>query len=416
MKLFYTLTLAFVCQFLIGQGTNIVDWQYYDVQNNTSVQTFTDVDGTGVNMTVKLSHTMQQVNRPVQNPFKGYLGLGNVLRIWKTSSPSVVTVTVSFSEPIELHEFGFGGIRCYSGNCDRGVFTWYDGPNGIGNPTTPSDPMSIDNVNYNVLEALDPAMTCTEMDGNVEGGTTGNGNIAYSNGTYTVDGQTQTCGTDCGKVYYIFNYHGTQVQSLVWQATRLPSGTPSQYLGGLKFSKITVPLELINFHAEKMEKGINLSWKTAQEIGVEKFEIQRKLQLEKNFTTIGEMDAKGNIQSVDYKYYDNISYNGIVQYRLKIIDFDGAVQWSEVESVKSQVATDRLKVWPNPVTTDLSINSPFPISEIRFYNIMGSLVTKSPGNNQESIKISTIHLDPGSYIVSVISGTQEMHKKILVYR
>jgi len=393
-----------------------VDWSQAPVQNNTNTQTFNNINNSGVDMTVTLSHVMQQVNQPVQPPFQGYINGGHVLRIWKTSSPSVVTVTISFSEPIELEEFGFGGIRKYSANEDQGTFTWYDGPSGTGNVVQPSDPNSTDVVNFDILENLDPSITCTEMDGSVEGGSTGDGNITYNAGTYQIRGITQSCGTDCGKVYYIFNYHKAQVQSMVWQATRVPSGTPSQYLGGINFSKISLPLDLLSIDAKADHSGNLLEWTTSNEIGVEGFYIEKSNADEASFEQIDFVPATGSTSnSRSYDFMDYAATSGTTYYRLKMMDLDGRYEYSPVVQVENNKLKTTIKAWPNPTTDVINIQSPTELISVELYDFMGrKLLSGTSQNNRGLLDVRNFY--PGAYLLKVVTQDEEVTQRILIAR
>ena len=135
------------------------------MQNITAPQFFPNIDNSGVDMTLTLSNVMKLFTQPVQDHFVPFIGEGRVLRVWKTSSPTTVPVTITFSEDINLDVFGFGGLRCYSGNCDYGNFTWYGGPNATGNTVTPLDPLSYENINFDNSDLLNSNTTITELDG-----------------------------------------------------------------------------------------------------------------------------------------------------------------------------------------------------------------------------------------------------------
>ncbi len=416
MKLGLFMSLLIGANMGINAQNFTVDWDpmKFTVNNNTSTQTFTNVNESGVDMTVTLSDVMNEVNQPVQPPYQGYFGDGNVLRIWKLGSPSVVTVTISFSEPIELEEFGFGGLRKYTNNEDQGTFTWYDGPSGTGNVVQPSDPNSTDVVNFDLLEDLNPAITCTEMDGSVAGGSTGDGSITYNAGTYQIRGQTQSCGTDCGKVYYIFNYHKAQVQSMVWEATRVPSGTPSQYVGGINFSKISLPLDLLSIDAKADDSGNVVEWTTSNEIGVEGFYIEKSDADEASFEQVDFVPATGSTSTTEtYNFMDYTASSGTSYYRLKMMDLDGRFEYSPVVMVNNTFREKSLEVWPNPVHNTLNILTPGTNDDIYIFDLMGRKILQKTSNGSVT-NLDVGDFDSGTYFVNVVSEGNQQTKRIII--
>jgi hypothetical protein len=360
---------------------------------------------------------MNEVTQPVQAPFVPYIGGGEVLRVWKLGSPSTVSVTIDFSEPVELDEFGFGGLRCYSGNCDNGVYAWYDGPGGTGNKISPADPLSYANINFDAGTPLDPAITITELDGNIPGGTTGDGTVSFSAGSYDVSGTTPSCPQDCGKVFYIFNYHSALVTSMVWDVTRLPSGTPSQYLGGINFTKpIIVPLELQQFDGKNVNNNSNiLSWSTQSEVNVSHFDVQKLIG--GKYTTIQRIAAKNGIKQ-EYSTYDNkvSKYN---YYRLLMVDVDGRKTISDEILVASQYDSGLdINIYPNPVAEELHIDfgDTNKSGYVKIINQLGQNEKHVSFDETREINLTVSDLSAGIYyLVSEVEG-QSIVKSISIQR
>lgn len=72
-----------------------------------------------------------------------------------------------------------------------------------------------------------------------------------------------------------------------------------------------------------------------------------------DFENIGQ----GTSNSINsYNYTDNISAFGIVYYRLKQVDFDGAYEYSDIIAVEVPLAKQiDVNVFPNPFSDETNI-------------------------------------------------------------
>lgn len=86
---------------------------------------------------------------------------------------------------------------------------------------------------------------------------------------------------------------------------------------------INLPVELINFEAEKINSGVKLMWSTATEVDNDYF-ILEKSSNGQHFTEIAKIIGAGNSSfTTKYSYTDNSPLEGISYYRLSQVDFDG---------------------------------------------------------------------------------------------
>jgi len=95
-----------------------------------------------------------------------------------------------------------------------------------------------------------------------------------------------------------------------------------------------------SFTGKTNSDGILLEWKTGEEGGVSKFEIERSAGNPNNFIYINSVNATGN--NSYYSYQDNSvtvkSGSSIYYYRLKCIKPGGATSYSNMISVVHTVS------------------------------------------------------------------------------
>jgi hypothetical protein len=113
-----------------------------------------------------------------------------------------------------------------------------------------------------------------------------------------------------------------------------------------------LPAQIVQFTAIQKASDALLQWQTANENGVQNYELQvckgidayRNLQ----FQTLASLPAKNQLAN-SYQYIDiEAQKNGIRYYRLKITDKNGAVAYSMVRSLQFGKTGEWL-VYPNPV-------------------------------------------------------------------
>lgn len=93
---------------------------------------------------------------------------------------------------------------------------------------------------------------------------------------------------------------------------------------------------------------------------------------------------------------------GIFYLRLKTIDFDGSIEYSEVKSV--QFEQKEISIFPNPVTNKVNINSSNR-TEISIFNQLGQLMEQVQlGKGKNELNLN--QYQSGIYIFRTGSGTQ----------
>jgi hypothetical protein len=117
-----------------------------------------------------------------------------------------------------------------------------------------------------------------------------------------------------------------------------------------------LPATIVQFTLSYSGNAAQLQWKTANEINVQKFVIQKSID-GINFTTLGEVTARNGIVNNYYNYADNSILLGKVYYRLKTVDFNGRYSFSQIVSLNAKQVSN-IQVYPNPTSTVVTITLP----------------------------------------------------------
>jgi hypothetical protein len=121
-----------------------------------------------------------------------------------------------------------------------------------------------------------------------------------------------------------------------------------------------LPIVLLNFNAEQVIDGTVLtSWATSSEINNDHFEVERSVNENENFKTIGSVKGFGAGTTSQNHYYslrDKEQCNGINYYRLKQVDIDGHVSYSNVVAVRCREKNDIISIYPNPSNTKINVS------------------------------------------------------------
>ena len=121
-----------------------------------------------------------------------------------------------------------------------------------------------------------------------------------------------------------------------------------------------IPVHFMYFNARKSgENASLLTWKTAQEMNADYYEVQRSEDAV-HFHSIGRVDATGNSSSaIEYFFTDYNPVTGYNYYRLRQVDLDGRYIFTPARLVQFDTkGTGVVKYYPNPTNGILFIDLP----------------------------------------------------------
>lgn len=141
--------------------------------------------------------------------------------------------------------------------------------------------------------------------------------------------------------------------------------TPNVVIDGINVSEFwgesLLPVQLASFAAVRASDDVQLSWSTISELNNFGFYVERKLDGTSSFTEVPNSFVAGHATTLEghnYTFTDNTVTSGVWYYRLRQVDLDGKVNYSEPVKVEftTGVATE------TPATYGLSQNYPNPFN------------------------------------------------------
>ncbi len=184
-----------------------------------------------------------------------------------------------------------------------------------------------------------------------------------------------------------------------------------------------LPVELLEFTAKPVGQSIQLDWITATEFNNLGYEVQRSLDPVEGFREIAWVEGQGtSTQQHAYDLKDVNVVNGVLYYyRLKQVDTNGKIVYSNVVNAKITSNTFDVSLVPNPAKSKVNIivSSPFSdYAKIDIFNVQGQLVkqlTIAEGNTNQ-IEVNLDGFSAGIYTIRIENNNQIHVEKLVVYK
>ncbi|UAY52416.1 GDSL-type esterase/lipase family protein [Ferruginibacter albus] len=176
-------------------------------------------------------------------------------------------------------------------------------------------------------------------------------------------------------------------------------------------TSVPLPLQLLSFNAAKSENGIQLKWATGNELNTKEFIIERSVD-GKSFEAVSTISTKGDGNNL-YEYNDMSAKNlPAIYYRMKMIDKDGGITYSNIISAAKDNLSPALQVNPNPVNDYIKLTSSSISSGIlNIYDQSGIRVLSKRWKTNEVVPVG--NFPAGQYYLQLITGTQIQNGKFL---
>ena len=205
-----------------------------------------------------------------------------------------------------------------------------------------------------------------------------------------------------------------------------------------------VPVELVSFSGSIINGSAFLNWITATELNNRGFEIERKEIENRNkpagsavppeisemeWKKIGFVNGDGTTNEVNsYSFTDKNLTMGTYQYRLKQIDYDGTLKYSNVIEVTINTPEEFSleQNYPNPFNPSTRISFTLPVDSkviLKVYNILGreviTLINKDITSGYHERDFDASQIPSGVYLYRVsadgINGENYISTKKMVY-
>lgn len=158
-----------------------------------------------------------------------------------------------------------------------------------------------------------------------------------------------------------------------------------------------LPVTGLEMSVKLSGKKVDITWNTLTEINTKEFDVQRSND-GIHFTSIATKASAGNSSNArKYTFQDELSYAGIYFYRIKSLDNDGRVTFSEVKSVQYDGVSSSLKIGPNPFKNSLQITDIKDVKRIDLIDLAGRVVLSKEVKNGNTIILQTSKLPSGMY-------------------
>jgi hypothetical protein len=188
-----------------------------------------------------------------------------------------------------------------------------------------------------------------------------------------------------------------------------------------------LPVELTSFTAKASGGKVQLDWTTATEINNSGFDIERSFN-GSTFTSVGFVKGNGTTtEPREYSFMDKFEYKATqsIYYRLKQVDYDGSVNYSNIISVVLEMPLEYSigQNYPNPFNPSTKMKYSVPqngIVTIKVYDLTGQEVAtllneeKHPGNYE--IDFNAAGLSSGVYFYKMTANNFTQVKKMSILK
>jgi hypothetical protein len=162
---------------------------------------------------------------------------------------------------------------------------------------------------------------------------------------------------------------------------------------------IPTPIEISDIRLLPASCAATLQWTANNALNFARFDVERSTD-GITFTALGSL--KYNKLSSSYIYPDKLNKGGHYYYRIKMVDIDGKYSYSPVvNAVITCTGAAKVSVYPNPATSNVSVESTSAIDRILVMSTSGEILKQyKVAAARTSVDIG--QLAPGFYLFRVV--------------
>jgi Secretion system C-terminal sorting domain/Polysaccharide lyase len=185
-------------------------------------------------------------------------------------------------------------------------------------------------------------------------------------------------------------------------------GTTAAAVEQQVFGAVVLPIKLKSFTAVPQNNGVVLKWVVSEELNVSHYEATFS-EDGRNFRTIVNIAANNN--SNYSMVHNNAGSTGLVYYKLKIVDLDGKISYSNIIRVNVKETTSIL-IAKNPATNNLNISGLKSSGQISIADLTGKVLFQKNVLAQ-GLSIDISFMQPGLYFLYYFNGNKTETQKFL---
>lgn len=170
-----------------------------------------------------------------------------------------------------------------------------------------------------------------------------------------------------------------------------------------------LPLHLLSFTGHRVNKEVQLDWKTVNEQNTSRFEIQRSAN-GIDFLPIGSVVARNSAGDHTYGFVDRLPVAGANYYRLKMIDTDGRFTYSSIVRIVMK-EEKQLRVYPNPASEMIQVQTAMPYHTVEITDMAGRKYMSWTKSLNGQYPVSA--LAKGIYMVRIIGAEGVATEKLV---
>ncbi len=181
-----------------------------------------------------------------------------------------------------------------------------------------------------------------------------------------------------------------------------------------------LPVELASFKGYAMDRSNMLQWQTESEENTLVFLVERSLDGRKDFEEIGRVDAFGNSTVLRSYEIEDGNPVSMAYYRLRIVDFDGTFEFSDVIAIeRSKTDIDLVEVYPIPAEEEVTVLVHAKAAGkaiITLSDFMGRKIKEEKVELKAGINHYTLNFEEHEtnfYYLTIYNGNERIAKKIL---
>jgi Secretion system C-terminal sorting domain/Bacterial Ig domain len=192
--------------------------------------------------------------------------------------------------------------------------------------------------------------------------------------------------------------------------------TPATYL--LTWAGV-LPVKIVSFTAVPKGSQVNLEWVVSEQTNVATYEVEFNSN-GRNFDKIATVASNGN-QGATYDAVHSTPIAGINYYRIKTIEKDGTISYSEIRKVNFGKGGE-ISIYPNPVSTGevyitLTGSMIGKAATVSIISMDGKLISQQKiASTSQTQTLDVSRLASGSYVVRIVTDIEVINKMIEVIR